>query len=159
MQFHGQACSATYVSYIYYPCCGPVLCSELSFHFALEFLCDSIFYFVSIISYSSVLELLISNFFAVASSEVLQCFRNNIGLYRDIWKCEVFEKTLLEKKLVELTEYKKTQPCSHCSGSSKGEKHTEVVGLCCGLAACLLGRPVTAVFHCSSVLMPQGKGS
>lgn len=59
----------------------------------LYFRIPFIFYFVSIISYSSCLELLMPHFSAVVSSGVLQCFRNNLGFYRNIWKHDGFEKT------------------------------------------------------------------
>lgn len=50
MQSQGQACYATCISYIYQTCCDPVLCSELSFHFAVNH-SSVILYFVSKNSY------------------------------------------------------------------------------------------------------------
>lgn len=99
MQFHGQSCSPTYISYTYQPCCGAMLCSEHFFHFVLEFFCDSTFYFVSIISQSSILELLIPNLVVIVSSEALQCFRSNTGFCRDICNVKPLRKLHWKKFL------------------------------------------------------------
>lgn len=130
--------------------CAPVFWTLLLLYFRIPL----IIYLVSIISYGTGLELLVPHFSAVVSSELLRCFRNNLRFYRNIWKHDGFEKTLLVKKFlgVKISETHKEYKKIHCSGSSK-EKRSCWITLCtcCSLAG--------KTGDLRVLLMPQGEGS